>query len=537
MKTIAIHLRLATASHRKRMMGIFRAFGSTDTWELRIVPDEEHLAAMLQSTVPGDIPDGIISGVPYTQKATQLIATSGIPFVGIGMAGDDIALPAGKAAFVANDNDGIGKAAAGFFRALGDFRSFAFIPDDQGRSWSATRGSAFAATLAAEGKTCASFVPAPADAAGEKALIRFLDGLEKPAAVFAAWDGRAADVLHAARVSGLRVPEDICVLGVDDDELICEHTRPALSSVRTDAEGMGEVAACLLKDLIAGKGKTVRRQISRPILGIVERASTRTPVPAAQLIRRALAFIEADAHKGIRPEDVARRLNVSRRLLDLRFKEFENASLSEKITQCKLETAKRLLAESSIAVKDAFRRAGFASVTNANKLFKAATGVPPAEWRRRHPAPAAKNETRPARTFQLLETVSEADRRDLAALVATLDPDATFDVAAVNSAIRHGTALIFVKRQRKRIVAAATIARFSTPTGTHYRIEDVIVHPDQRGKGLGRKLMQHLLDHLRTLRAGSVELTSRPARVAANALYRALGFTPRETNVYTFRFG
>ena len=107
----------------------------------------------------------------------------------------------------------------------------------------------------------------------------------------------------------------------------------------------------------------------------------------------------------------------------------------------------------------------------------------------------------------------------------------------MNSAIRHGTALIFVKRQRKRIVAAATIARFSTPTGTHYRIEDVIVHPDQRGKGLGRKLMQHLLDHLRTLRAGSVELTSRPARVAANALYRALGFTPRETNVYTFRFG
>ena len=537
MKTIAIHLRLATASHRKRMMGIFRFFGSADSWELRILPDEEHLSASLQSSDPSDIPDGIISGVPYTDEARKLIAESGIPFVGIGMTAGGIGLPLKKAAFVANDNNGIGKAAADFFLNLGNFRSFAFIPDELERDWSAQREKAFAGTLAAHGKSCSVFTGEKKGNRGEKALASFLDGLEKPAAVFAAWDGRAADALHAARIADLRVPEEISVLGVDDDELICEHTRPALSSIRTDAEGMGETAAKLLAETIK-KGKTaVRKPVTRPILGIIERDSTRTPAPAAQLIRRANAYIEAEAHNGIHPDDVARALNVSRRLLDLRFREYEHTSLSEKITCRKIETAKRLLTESSSAVKDVFRGAGFASVTNANKLFKAATGMTPAAWRLRRAKPAEESENGRRLPFQPLAGISESDGRDLAALTALLDPQTVFDADAVRSAILCGNAEVFVKRSRGRIVAAATIARFSTPTGTHHRIEDVIVHPDLRGKGIGRKMMLHLLDHLRSRQAKSVELTSRPSRVAANALYRSLGFRQRTTNVYEFRFG
>ena len=437
MKTIAIHLRLATASHRKRMMGIFRHFGSTDNWELRILPDEDHLSATLRSSDPSVVPDGIISGIPHTDEARKLIAESAVPFVGIGMTAENIGLPLKKAAFVVNDNFGIGKAAAAFFLNLGSFRSFAFIPDELDRSWSAERGKAFGDELAAHGKSCTFYTGGKKGSAGEKALAQFLNGLEKPAAVFAAWDGRAADALHAARVARLRVPEEISVLGVDDDKLICEQTRPALSSIRTDAEGMGEEAARLLAGMIRSGRTTLRKPITRPILNIIERDSTRTP----------------------------------------------------------------------------------------------------AAWRLRGANPPGGGENRRRPPFQILEEISGADERDLSALTSLLDPSAEFDAASLRQSMRDGSATVFVKRTRGRIVAAAAIARFSTPTGTHHRIEDVIVHPTLRGKGIGKKMMTHLLDHLRSRQAKSVELTSRPSRVAANALYRSLGFAQRETNVYEYRFG
>lgn len=152
----------------------------------------------------------------------------------------------------------------------------------------------------------------------------------------------------------------------------------------------------------------------------------------------------------------------------------------------------------------------------------------------RTPEPCAKKRGSPE--FQILDSLSEADGRDLAALVSLLDPDARFDAAAVEAAINCGNAVVFVKRMRGHAAAMATVARFATPSGMHHRIEDVIVHPRLRGKGIGRKMISHVISHLRSLHAGSVELTSRPERVAANALYRSLGFTRRETNVYRLAF-
>ena len=536
MKTIAIHLRLATASHRKRIMGIFRFFGSTDNWDIRIIPDEEHLCSLLQSTNPADIPDGIISGIPYTEKAKELISRSKIPFVGIGMSGCEIDMQKHKALFVVNDNEGIGRAAAEFFLKLGDFRSIAFVPDAAGRAWSAVRGKAFAENIVAAGKACIAFTAAQTEKPDEKTLANFLAKLEKPAAVFAAWDGRAADVLHAARIAGLKIPEDIAVLGTDDDELICEHTHPPLSSVRPDSEGMGEDAARLLADLICGRKRHSVAAVRRSVLGVVERESTRPPAPASQLIQRALTFIDTEARNGIRPDDVARHLKVSRRLLDLRFRQYENVSIAETITSRRLEAAKRILAETQMPIKEAFRRAGFANVTNANKLFKEATGMAPKAWRAAQARTKSATDESGRTPFEILNDITGQDAADLNALVAELDPSAVFDTAEVRSAVKSKALFLAVHRRRGRIAAAASIVRFHTPTGTHHRIEDVVVHPKLRGKGIGRRLMLYTLSKLRSLEAASVELTSRPARIAANELYRSLGFSRRKTNVYEYRF-
>ena len=515
------------------MMGIFREIGATDRCDIRIIPDEDALCGLLTPANGAERPDGIISGVPHSDRTRNAIASAGIPFVGIGMSETEFTTRPKTAGFVLNDNEGIGRAAADFFLHRGGFRSFAYVPDTRGRPWSAVRGQAFAAALGKADKACSVFRSESADTSD---LSDFLARLPRPAAVLAAWDGRAADVIRAAHKASLRIPEDISVLGVDDDELICEHTAPPLSSVRTDAEGMGEAAARMLHGFLDGKTGKANRIVRCPILGITERSTTGTPTPATSLIERALAFIDAEATNGIRTEDVARYVRVSRRLLDLRFRQFEDKSVSEKIKERKIASVLRLLAETDLPVKDVFRQSGFSDIPHATRLFRKATGTSPESWRTgraetSRPGDAAARSR--AFRFERLSEISAADGKALKRLTALLDPAATFDLPSLRTSLRHGTTSIFVLRHRTAIVASATAVRFPTPTGRHCRIEDVVVDERHRGKGLGRKLMEHTIAALRESDVRGIELTSRPSRVAANALYKSLGFAQRKTNVYT----
>lgn len=531
MKTIAVHLRPETASHRKRLLGIFKHFGSSDKWEIRLVHGEDDLCSLLLSNNGAEAPDGIISGVPYTSSAKAAIASSGVPFVGIGAFDGDLESNSSRIGFVMNDNAGIGKAAAEYLHSLGDFRSYAYVPDVRQRAWSALRGDAFRSALEKHGRACETFA---SRSAGDGArLSEFLARLPKPAAVFAAWDGRGADVILAAHKAKLRIPFDISVLGVDDDELICEHTVPQLSSVKTDAEGMGEAAARMISRMVSGGQHGRVPTVVCPVLGIAERQSTRTPPPTTSLIKRALAFIDAEATKGIVADDVAHHLGVSRRLLDLRFSQYESQSLSKRILERKIEETKRLLAGSSISVKDAFRKSGFGNIAYATSLFKSTIGMTPEAWRRAHTGKSDKAACEGP--FSRLEELSEADSQRLRELSLQLSPDARLDHRSLEKSIRQGLTLLFVLRRRSRIVASATAVRYSTPTGEHCRIEDVVVDERLRGKGLGRKIMQETLAALRAMNVSRIELTSHPSRVAARALYRSLGFKPRKTGVFELR--
>ena len=534
MKTIAIHLRLETASHRKRMMGIFRYIGASNIWDIRIIPKEDILCRQLLTENPDERPDGIISGIPYSKQALSAINSSGIPFVGIGMAESELTARANKCGFVLNDNEGIGRAAAEHFLSLGDFRTYAFIPDTRRRNWSLLRGESFISTLKSASRSCTLYPSAEQDMS---TLSEFLAKLPKPAAVFAAWDGRGADVIHAAHKANLQVPEDISVLGVDDDDLICEHTIPTLTSIKTDAEGMGENAARMLDFLISGKGRIPSRTIRCPILGITERGSTHPPSPATNLIKRAITFIESEAINGITPDDVARHLKISRRLLDLRFRQYESRSVAESITDRKLKNVKQLLTNSRIQIKDIFRRSGFGNIAYATKLFKQTFGMTPEKWRKTQcTAISGSLISAPKWNGQLeqLTDLSSADAICLRALSLQLSEESAFDLESLRRSLQHGTTSIFVMRHKAQIIASLSSAFFTTPTGNHCRIEDVVVDEKHRGKGLGRKLMTKTIEALRTMNVKHVELTSRPSRTAANELYKTLGFKRRKTNVYEF---
>lgn len=134
--------------------------------------------------------------------------------------------------------------------------------------------------------------------------------------------------------------------------------------------------------------------------------------------------------------------------------------------------------------------------------------------------------------FERLGVLSDGDAAQLRKLAFQLTPDAQFDVRAIRRSMRTGATLVFVLRSRARIVASLSAGRFSTPTGAHCRLEDVVVDEKWRGRGLGREIVERALAALHELGVGQVELTSRPSRVAANTLYRTLGFARRKTNVY-----
>ena len=130
---------------------------------------------------------------------------------------------------------------------------------------------------------------------------------------------------------------------------------------------------------------TIRQRASTiccPIVGITERGSTHTPSPASSLIRRAIEIIDAEAANGISPDSIARRLNISRRLLDLRFHQYESTTITEMIASRRIDTAKRLLASPHISIKDVFRKAGFGNTSYATRLFRKCTGLSPHDWRK-----------------------------------------------------------------------------------------------------------------------------------------------------------
>ena len=159
--------------------------------------------------------------------------------------------PLSSAPCVRMDSRGVGRMAADYFLARG-YTSFAYVDETQGLFWSAERREGFAESVRAAGFPCAVF-GGPFTArerahwsAERPRMVRFLLSLPRPTAILAAMDGRARLVLEACSAAKLRVPEEIAVLGVDDDPLLCEASMPPLSSIRTDRYRHGREAAARL---------------------------------------------------------------------------------------------------------------------------------------------------------------------------------------------------------------------------------------------------------------------------------------------------
>ena len=383
MRRILVLLHFGGASGRDLLSGILDAITPKMHWHTQILSGTgiSGVIRMLSGT------DGVITSERGDDAFLAELKKANIPVVVIGQSEADFSGITAPMAFVHNDDTMIGQKASHYFQSLGDFRSFLFLPAPEGTRWSEEREAGFRESLALSGCKCRSVGLAEVEEcdADDKKILDAIGASEKPCAVFAAWDGRAAQALTVCVENGIKVPEQVVVLGTDDDELVCDHAVPPLSSIKPDHHKVGEMAVAELKRLFKSQA-TTRRVLHCPCKTIVERESTRPLPPMSQLVRRALALIRERAAHGLAPMDVADALGVSRRLLDMRLRQTENATLHELISRSRLDAVARELRKSRLPIRTIARKLGYGDIKHLERLFKKHFGMTMSEWRRRNHA-------------------------------------------------------------------------------------------------------------------------------------------------------
>ncbi|MEM6748845.1 MAG: DNA-binding transcriptional regulator [Planctomycetota bacterium] len=220
-----------------------------------------------------------------------------------------------------------------------------------------------------------------------QALANWLDGLPKPIAIMACNDVRGRQLLTAAGMAGIEVPTDVAVLGVDDDEVLCELSMPPLSSVSPNARHVGYEAAALLDDMMAGAPMPTGIQFlpSGPVR--VRRSSDVIAVDDL-IVSRAMSFIRDHACTAITTETVAGQVGVSRATLDRRFAKHVGRSPSDEIFRVRIARTKQLLEDTNYDMTRISEMVGFNSASHLAVAFKRSVRMTLGEYRRTTRSPS-----------------------------------------------------------------------------------------------------------------------------------------------------
>jgi LacI family transcriptional regulator len=274
------------------------------------------------------------------------------------------------------DDAAIGRMAYRYFRELG-FNRLAFAGYGE-PLFSARRRDAFVSMARGEGL---GDVPVRQVVFDVAAMGQWLRELAFPCGLFCA---NALVARHAAiscEQADIRVPQDVAILGCDDDVHICELTWPPLSAIDHGARQIGYRSARMLDRLMRGRTVSPRQEVVPPVR-VVERQSTNTLAMEDEDVADALQFIRSSACEGIDVSDVLAHVAVPRRRLERAFRRFVNRGIGEEITRVKLRRARELLVESDLPTPDIAARSGFSSASKLSAVFRRELNLTPTAYRR-----------------------------------------------------------------------------------------------------------------------------------------------------------
>ena len=213
-------------------------------------------------------------------------------------------------------------------------------------------------------------------------VAQWVKRLPKPLGVMAGNDIRGIQMLDACRRAGVAVPEEVAVVGVDNEELVCLLAYPPLSSVIPDAFRIGYEAAALLNQMMKGQRATEMLR-SIPPLSVATRQSSDVTAIANPSVANAMRFIREHACAGISVDDVIEHLSVSRSALQRLFRNELGRTILDEITMTRTQRVKRLLIETDLSLADIADRAGFSYVEYLSTSFRRQTGQSPSAYRRK----------------------------------------------------------------------------------------------------------------------------------------------------------
>jgi len=378
-RSVAVLLDLSRPYDRQIVRGIARYVRLHDPW---LVYVEENPADKIPSFAEWR-GDGMIVDTDDRQTAKAIPQFKGA-VVGIGSLAPDV-LKRLRIATVSADNRMIAEWAADHLLKRGHKR-FAYCGmRTRGLDrWSDIRRDAFARRVAARGHPCEVFTGrgyAPRHwTLMQSELIRWLGRLPKPVGVMACNDLQGRRLLEACRELELRVPEDVAVVGVDNDELMCELSVPPLSSIAPGAQQIGYQAAMLLDALFQRRRRT--KHLVVPPAYLVPRQSTDLIAIDDPLVSKAIRFIRDRAAQRIGVPDVVRHLDVSRSTIETRFKRHLQRTVHDEIQRVRLEIARRLLTTSNEPLHVVAERAGYRTVQYMSVVFRRELGYTPGYFRR-----------------------------------------------------------------------------------------------------------------------------------------------------------
>jgi LacI family transcriptional regulator len=367
---------------RALLRGIMRYARLHGPWSFYLTPGDfrQALPEMTQGA-------GIIARVETVEVGEAILAT-GLPAVILDP--DPIILnkvpKLTKLSVVSSDSEGAARMCAEHFLERG-FQNFAFV-GLRGRVWSERRRDAFCGAMGDAGFQPLVY-PLPDSEANfgwereQSLLARWIEGLPTPVGVMACNDDRGRNVLEACRLAGVHVPEEVAVIGVDNDELFCELSDPPLSSVALNAEHGGYRTAHLLDQLMKRATRSVQRLIVEPV-EIITRRSTDVKMIEAREVGLVLSFIHRNRSRSFTVNEVADSVGISRRNLEVKFRRATGKTILAEVQRIRLNHAKRMLRETDLPIPQVAESSGYRSASYLTQVFRKEIGATPARYRSRY---------------------------------------------------------------------------------------------------------------------------------------------------------
>lgn len=381
--TVLVLLDKSRAAGRRLLSGIVRYSHLRGPWSIRSLPpfyrDPQNKIRMLSQAKDLHV-DGIIAAID-DKKMAKVLTLTGLPAV-VEPAKDQV--PGFPVIFDAGEMSG--KACAEHLLSLG-LSHFAFCGFEN-FCWSVTRKEKFENRIAEAGYqtncyTVPRFTTQLRWDNEQLALADWLKSLPKPVGLMACNDDCGHYVIDACNNAALRIPDDVAVIGVDNDELICELADPPLSSAALNHEEAGYKAAELLDKMIAGQKIGTDTIIPLECSHVVVRQSTDVLAVNDHDLVKVIRFIREHSGRAIQVSDVVETAALSRRVLERRFRDAFKKSVHDEIRRVRVERVTRMLLETDLSVSQIALALGFPSDKHIARYFHREKGITPQQYRQK----------------------------------------------------------------------------------------------------------------------------------------------------------